>query len=215
MRLRPARRRLVHHLALPVLALAVGSAAALLLDSDRTVFLLSMGSAYASLALLAGTLLLGPWNVVRGRPNPVSTHLRRDVGIWAALLATVHVVMGLQVHMQGHVEQYFLFPPGRGAVPLRYDAFGLVNWMGVAATVIALVLLAISNDLSLRRLGTGRWKRVQRWNYALFALVVVHGLGYQLTEGRPAPWVAAVAVAAAAVAAGQAAGWRARRRDST
>ncbi|MGD2070035.1 MAG: ferric reductase-like transmembrane domain-containing protein [Gemmatimonadota bacterium] len=215
MRLRPARRRLLHHLALAVFVVTAGSAVALLLDSDRPVFLLSMGSAYASLALLALTLLLGPWNVVRHRPNPVSTHLRRDIGIWAGLMATVHVVMGLQVHMQGAVERYFLFPPGQGVILLRYDAFGLVNWMGLAAAVIALVLLAISNDLSLRRLGTARWKGIQRWNYAFFALVVVHGLGYQLTEGRPAPWVAAVAIAAALVVAGQAAGWRIRRRGST
>jgi sulfoxide reductase heme-binding subunit YedZ len=40
-----------------------------------------MATAYVSLALLAATLVTGPINLLRRRPNPVSTDLRRDLGI--------------------------------------------------------------------------------------------------------------------------------------
>ena len=39
----------------------------------------SMATAYVGLALLGATLALGPLSVLRRRPNPVSTDLRRDV----------------------------------------------------------------------------------------------------------------------------------------
>ena len=52
-----------------------------------------MATAYAGLAFLAISLWLGPWNVLRRRPNPVSFDLRRDVGIWAVVLAIVHTVV--------------------------------------------------------------------------------------------------------------------------
>lgn len=208
LRLRPTRRRLVHHLAIAASVAGGGGGVVLLLGSEDWMFLLSMASAYTSLGLLGVTLLLGPWNVLRARPNPVSTHLRRDVGIWAAVLALLHVGLGLQIHFKGSMELYFLFPPGRGLIPLRHDAFGIVNWLGLVAGVIALVLLGISNDLALRKLGTRRWKTVQRWNYVLFGLVIIHGAGYQLIEDRAAPWVAAVVAVAVVVVAFQALGYR-------
>lgn len=70
---------------------------------------LSTASAYAGLALLIVSLSLGPLNILRNRPNPVSTDLRRDVGIWAGLLGLIHTVVGLQVHMGGNFWLYFFF----------------------------------------------------------------------------------------------------------
>ena len=46
--------------------------------------------------------------------------------------------------------------------------FGLSNETGLIAALILLVLLATSNDASLRNLGLARWKSWQRWNYACF-----------------------------------------------
>src|SRR5690606_27502731 len=86
-RLRPHRRRPIRHLVIAAAAAMAGWAVVLLRDSDNVTFLLSMATAYASLLLLGATLVIGPWNVIRGRPNPVSTYLRRDLGIWAGLLA--------------------------------------------------------------------------------------------------------------------------------
>ena len=115
----------------------------------------------------------------------VYADLRRDVGIWSALLALAHVATGLAVHMNGQVWRYFFVPrEGGGLIPLRLDAFGLANHTGLAATIILALLLAISNDRALRGLGTRRWKSVQRLNYLAAALIVLHGAAYVYMDKR-------------------------------
>jgi sulfoxide reductase heme-binding subunit YedZ len=155
------------------------------LESGDVIWKVSVTSGWAATLLLGATLVLGPWNVLRGRPNPVSSDLRRDVGIWAAVLGVSHSVVGLFVHFRGRPWTYFVWPADRQAlIPFRYDLFGAASWSGLAATLVIVVLAAVSNDLSLRWLGTGRWKSLQRTNYVLFGLVAVHGLLFQVLEKR-------------------------------
>ena len=45
---------------------------------------------------------------------------------------------------------------------------------------------------SLRTLGTQGWKKLQRWNYAVFALAGAHALAYQGVEKQKALFVAIV-----------------------
>jgi sulfoxide reductase heme-binding subunit YedZ len=168
----------------------------------------SMATAYVGLALLAWTLFTGPLNVLRRRANPVSTDFRRDVGIWAGILSVVHVVVGLQVHMGGNIWKYFFYGSGLDVRDLRHDPFGLANYTGLAGTVVILLLLALSNDVSLRRLGRHRWKTLQRLNYAIFALVVAHGAVYQVLEKRRLVFVLVFAATVAAVSLVQTAGVR-------
>ncbi len=207
------RRRLVRHAMLGgATALMVAIVIVLLGDDGIPVFRLSMGTAYASLAMLAWGLLIGPWNVVRRRPNPVSTDLRRDVGIWAAASGICHMVFGLQVHLPGRMIEYFLWARGDDRfLPARYDLAGITNWSGLAAAVLLTALLAISNDAALRRLGPRRWKSLQRWNYAAFALIAVHGVIYQLLERRSPPWIVVFGALLATVLTIQVAGFRAIR----
>jgi methionine sulfoxide reductase heme-binding subunit len=72
---------------------------------------------------------------------------------------------------------------------LQNTGFGFANFVGLGATLLFLILLAISNDLSLRTLGIRRWKSIQRWTYIAFGLTVAHGIAYQLIEKRHFPWV--------------------------
>lgn len=170
---------------------------------------LSMASAYASLFLLGWTLALGPWNLLRSRHNPVSFNLRRDVGIWAGLLAILHTAVGLTVHLRGRTWMYFfrtLHP-----VTLQNTRFGFANDMGLLATLLFLGLLLISNDLSLRWFGTRRWKVLQRTTYLALALTLLHGWAFQSVEKRALPWVAVFWFMAAIVTILQLAGFRWRR----
>jgi sulfoxide reductase heme-binding subunit YedZ len=162
---------------------------------------LSMATAYAGLIFLAVSLWIGPWNVLRRRPNPVSFDLRRDIGIWTGILAILHTIIGLTVHLRGRMWMYFF----RRLHPLRLQdtRFGFANFTGLAAALLFLMLLAISNDLSLRALKTNRWKGLQRWTYVAFVLTAAHGIAYQLIEKRHVPWVLVFALVMAAVAAGQ------------
>jgi sulfoxide reductase heme-binding subunit YedZ len=148
---------------------------------------LSMGTAYAGLVFLAVSLWLGPWNVLRGKPNPVSFDLRRDIGIWTGMLAILHTTIGLTVHLRGRMWMYFfkrLHP-----LTLQNTQFGFANYVGLGAALLFVVLLAISNDLSVRNLGLRRWKSIQRWAYVAFGLTVAHGIAYQMVEKRRLPWV--------------------------
>ena len=160
-------------------------------DGRQLVYRLSMATGYVSVVLIAWAMLIGPWRVRRGRPAPASTDLRRDVGIWGAIFGLAHVVTGLQVHFAGQFWKYFLYPDGDRAIPLRHDLFGFANWTGLAAGLLLVLLLAISNDLSLRRLGTRRWKSWQRWTYWAAALTVAHALAYQIPTRNHARWIVA------------------------
>jgi methionine sulfoxide reductase heme-binding subunit len=182
-----------------------------LLGSRGNVFRASMASAYAAFAMLAATLILGPINVLRRRRNPVSTYLRRDIGIWAAALALVHVVLGLQVHMGGRFWLYFVYPANEARLlPMRHDLFGLANDTGLAAMLVLALLLTLSNNAALRALGPLRWKGLQRWNYGAFALTIVHGAAYQVLERRELLFVAVASAVVLTVVSLQVAGVRRR-----
>lgn len=202
-----------HHLPLAVLSVGVTALIYSLLDSDDWIWLLSMSTAYVGLMLITTTLLLGPWKVLRRRAVPLSFDLRRDIGIWAGLVSLAHVAVGLMVHLRG--EPWLYFVPREWEFPfVRTNLFGGANYTGLAATIIIAMLLALSNDWSIRKLGK-RWKTLQRWNYAGFALVVVHGWAYQAVENRPFPFVLVVMAMALVVLAVQLTGFFRRRFSSS
>jgi sulfoxide reductase heme-binding subunit YedZ len=170
---------------------------------------------YVATGLLGLTLLIGPANLLLRRRNPVSTSLPRDAGTWAAIFSIVHVIAGLNVHgVAGDVfnfRLYFFFGDGSP----KANSFGLGNWTGLAALVIVAGLLTISNDRSLRELKAKRWKRLQRLNYALFALVVLHAFFYGALLRMTSPFTLLLIFTVIAVFAGQATGiWLWRRRDA-
>ena len=176
----------------------------------------SFATAYPALVLLAATLLVGPWNWLRSKPNPVSTDLRRDLGIWAGILALVHTAVGQCVHLRGRPWLYYIYGPAEHHHGLRHDAFGFANFTGAASALLVVALLATSNDYSLRRLGTRGWKKLQRWNYAVFALAAVHALLYQEgVETQKAGFVAIVLACIVFTIALQSVVFMRRRRQSS
>jgi sulfoxide reductase heme-binding subunit YedZ len=164
---------------------------------------LSIGTAYPALFLTAAAVSIGPWNVLRGRTNPVSFDLRRDLGIWAGIMALLHTAIGLNVHLRGRPWLYFIDQHHR----VRHDLFGIGNDTGLLAALLFLLLLAISNNLSLRQLGTKTWKSLQRWTYMALALTLIHAVAYQLVEKRQAPYDTLVWATIAMTAVLQFAGW--------
>jgi sulfoxide reductase heme-binding subunit YedZ len=217
------RRLLLHHV-----PIALASALALVLfmgvapfARHRGIFsgafsmsLCTIATGYVALALLGLTLLIGPANLLLRRRNPVSSYLRRDLGTWTALFSVVHVIVGFQVRGGGGsfgFVDYFLVD-GR---PLT-NSFGLGNWTGLAALVIVVGLLAISTNRSVRELKAERWKNLQRLNYTLFALVVLHAIFYGALRRPTSPFTVLLILTFIAVLVGQAVGiWLYRRRSHT
>ena len=182
-------RRLLRNVGIVALALLVYLVVVTATSSSSQVmFRLSMATGYTSVVLIGWALAIGPWRVQRGRSAPVSTDLRRDIGIWGGLFGLAHVATGLFVHVGDPIKYFFYRDTGR-AIPVRHDLFGFANWIGLAATALLLLLLLISNDVSLRKLGSQRWKAWQRWTYWTGALVVLHGLAYQWLEKGNGGWV--------------------------
>lgn len=199
------------HLAIALTTLALTSVFWLLFSGRRDfVSHVSIATAYPALFLTTTALVLGPWRVLRGRASPVSFDLRRDVGIWAGIMALLHTAFGLNVHLRGRMWLYFVDEHHR----VRHDLFGFGNDTGAFAALAFLLLLAISNDLSLRRLGTRRWKSLQRWTYAAIVLTVLHGVAYQQIEKREVSYQVLLGAMAVAITGFQLAGWRCVRAQS-
>jgi sulfoxide reductase heme-binding subunit YedZ len=106
------------------------------------------------------------------------------LGIWAGILALAHTAVGLNVHLCGRRWLYFVDARHH----LRRDAFGFGNYTGVLAAVVFALLLALSNDVALRKLGAQRWKSLQRWAYAGIVLTAAHAIAYQQIEKRISPF---------------------------
>ncbi|HEV2277019.1 MAG TPA: hypothetical protein VGS02_02515 [Acidobacteriaceae bacterium] len=182
------KRRLTRQGLLTVAAVAVTAAAYAMTPPPDFRHRFSLATAYAALVFLAVSLAIGPWRVLRRQPNPVSEDFRRDLGIGTGILALLHTGVGLTVHLRGRMWMYFLrrlHPPA-----VQNTTFGFANYVGAVAAILFLILLAISNDVSLRGLGLRRWKAAQRWAYAAFGLTVAHGVAFQVVEKRHVPWVA-------------------------
>ena len=183
---------------------------------SRAIQQFTVATGYIGLALLAVTLLLGPANVVLRRRNPVSTYLRRDVGIWTGAFSLLHVVAAVFIHTshgRGFVSSFLHFFIADDGAPLT-NSFGWGNWTGLAATIIAVVLLVTSSDAALRVLRAKRWKWLQRLSYALIVLVVAHAFFYGAFLRMTSPFTWLLIVSAIAVALGQGIGvWLWRRRN--
>lgn len=207
------QRRLVRH-HLPLLVVSCVTVAALYFTRPYkdVISRVSFATAYPALILLTATLVTGPWNILCKRRNPVSSDLRRDLGIWAGILGLVHSVVGQTVHLRGRPWLYYVYEHMECHIlPFRHDLFGFSNCTGLASALTMVALLATSNDYSLRALGTPRWKQLQRWNYPAFALAAAHTVAYQSTERHNAPFVVAASLCLITVVVLQTAGYLTRR----
>jgi sulfoxide reductase heme-binding subunit YedZ len=132
---------------------------------------------------LAVSLLLGPLNLILRRKNPISTYIRRDIGIFGGVLGMIHSVVGLFMHFTGKPWLYFLEEVGDGLI-IRIGNFGLANYTGLFGALILILLLIISNDYSLGKLKAVKWKNLQRSTYPMFLLVIAHSIFYRLNANK-------------------------------
>lgn len=75
-------------------------------------------------------------------------------------------------------ETYMQSPRVSSALGSGVTSFAFV--IGLLMTILFLVLWITSFDSVHRKLGTKRWKSVQRWSYALYAMLFLHSLCLQV-----------------------------------
>jgi DMSO/TMAO reductase YedYZ heme-binding membrane subunit len=173
---------------------------------------LTIATGYLATALLAVTLLVGPLNLLLRRANPRSSYLRRDLGAWVVIFGGLHVVLAFREAYRGALSFVgFFFVDG---VPIT-SSFGVGNWTGLAALAIGTGLLAISTTRAVRELGPARWKSLQRLNYTVFGLVLLHATCYGALQRTSSPFTILLFSIAATVTVGQLTGiWLWRRRKA-
>jgi methionine sulfoxide reductase heme-binding subunit len=172
------------HLLLAAGVVALTLLIAVFVPRGKQVGFLIVALGYLSLLLIFVSLLIGPLNLLRLRRNPLNIDLRRDVGIWAGITGGWHVLLVVRGTLpNGQLLGYFLQTGCCGYTPL-VNVFGISNDLGLLATLLLLVLLALSNTVSLRILKGRRWKQLQRLTYLLAGLVVAHTIGYQYLNLR-------------------------------
>ena len=173
-----------------------------------TNYILTLACGYVSLIFIVFSLLIGPYKLLFQRRNPVNLNLRRDVGIWAGINGVIHVACVLLARTRGDIVYLFLRPKVQGpGYDLLLTPQGISNNLGLVATFILILLLVLSNNISLKYFKGKRWKFLQRFNYGLVVLAFIHTILYQRFSNRARTFVVLTLVLAVATLVIQAAGF--------
>ncbi|MEQ8399818.1 MAG: ferric reductase-like transmembrane domain-containing protein [Roseitalea porphyridii] len=134
----------------------------------------------ASFLLLALAMAMGA-TARLWRPAGRLIAFRRELGVYATLLAIVHLAIILAGWVTWDLWRLFGFElhPQLGRYVMVQHGFGLANAIGLVALVLAIPLALTSNDASVRRLGARTWKVLQMGAVPLWWLSVAH-VGYFL-----------------------------------
>jgi len=168
-----------HYLPLVILSLISATIFFLVWNKLDALTFVADSTGYISLILLALSLVIGSINLALKRNNPISSYFRRDLGIYGGLLALLHSITGLFVHLRGNMWQYFFFKTEQG-YSIRLDDFGIANYTGLISAFLILLLIVTSNDYSIRKLNPVKWKNLQRLTYLMFAIALLHSVYYRL-----------------------------------
>ena len=148
-----------------------------------TITFITQATGYISIIILSISLIIGPVNILLKIKNPISTYLRRDISVIGGILALIHSIAGLFVHLRGNNWQYFLNKTEFG-YSIRTDNFGLANYTGLISALIIVLLLITSNDYLLKKLNSTNWKNIQRLSYLMFILAIIHCFYYRIVKGN-------------------------------
>ena len=148
---------------------------------------LSTALADTAVVLLAAALAIGPIRVLRGHRPATHRPWRRNLGVAAGSLAICHLIVGLSIHgdlLRPWASFITNLPTATQPLPLLLNSRGAANFIGLTAGTLLTVLIWISRDRWLQRLGTARWKAVQRLTYVVFLLIATHAFFYWRVERR-------------------------------
>ena len=174
-------RFMKHYLPLTSVSILVGIILHNVWPKKDFITLITDVSGYIAIVLLSISLIIGAINVVMKRKNPVSSYFRRDIGIAGGILAIIHSITGLFVHMRGNMWQYFSVQTSTG-YKIRLDDFGIANYTGLLSALLVVALIVTSNDYFIFKLRAKKWKNFQRLSYLMFILAIIHVVYYRLNN---------------------------------
>lgn len=129
----------------------------------------------ASLVLVALSFGLGPLARIF-RPVSRVISIRREMGIYACVLAIAHTIIILVGWVEFDLMRLFGFEwhTELQIYVMFQHGFGLANAIGIAALALVMLLAATSSDFAMRNLGTAGWKFIQMGVLPLWWLTVAH-----------------------------------------
>jgi sulfoxide reductase heme-binding subunit YedZ len=194
------KQRLKNHTTLIIITAVCLGASVVIGPDAEAADRLSIVSAYLCLVLLGAALLIGPYHAFRqGRPL-ANTCIRRDIGIWGALSGLIHFYLANLLSMNyEYLGIYVEAAPVPPSPEIRSELYSWGTISGYVIAVLFIVLLALSNDWAMRKIGLKWWKRIQRVSYVGFLLTCVHAFLFQILESREALWVVVVIIITLAV----------------
>ncbi len=131
--------------------------------------------AYAdvSFILLCGTILIGPLSHIHRGFIPLLSW-RREVGIWCAIMALLHVYILLEGWFYWELVR-LIIGVNQETGRLSFDpGFTLANLIGVICLIYLLLLALLSNNKAIKILGKRGWDYLQQKSGTLYILVVLH-----------------------------------------
>lgn len=152
-----------------------------------------------SLVLVALSVAIGPLSRLYRRFSRLIP-FRRELGIYACVLAIVHTVIILLGWVELDLMRLFGFEwhPQLGRYVMFQLGFALGNAIGIAALLLVMLLAATSSDFAIRKLGTSGWKFLQMGVHGLWWLTVAHVAYFlfahflsfhrQIPEPNPLQW---------------------------
>jgi len=171
----------------PLFLLVIGGVSIVVFaaPAENVIDRVSLLTAWQFLLLLAVVLLIGPVRLLRRGRVRANMYLRRDLGIWAGITGLMHLFAGIGESMTpGYMVEFVNVATGEVGATLRLQLFTWGTIVGLVVGVMALLLLILSNDAAIRRLGVRWWKGLHRVSYALFALTAGHAIAFQVLESR-------------------------------
>lgn len=159
---------------------------------------LSVGSAWLCMVVLCSALLIGPLRRSAGQQAPANIYLRRDLAIWSALQGFFHVYAGSLVSMnQDYIQGFVNTDLAPWSAVVRDELFYWGAMLGFIVSLIYLMLLTVSSDRAMRKVGVDRWKKIQKSAHLVLWLTVIHAIAFQLLESRYVPLALILAVMSA------------------
>lgn len=182
---RRADARARRHFTLFLLVIGGVSIVVFAVPAENTIDRVSILTAWQFMWLLAVVLLIGPLRLLRTGRVRANMYLRRDLGIWAGITGLMHLFAGTGESMTpAYVVEYVNYAGGEGGERLREQLFTWSTIVGLVIGVLVLLLVMLSNDAAIRRLGVRWWKGLHRTSYAVFALTAGHAFAFQVLESR-------------------------------
>lgn len=99
---------------------------------------------------------------------------RRELGIWTGIMAFIHVLIILDGWVEWELFRFFyIFSPMLNEWVI-HPGFALGNIVGIVGLIYVFLLMLVSNDYSIRKLGQKAWNYIQQRAHVYYLLVILH-----------------------------------------